>query len=308
MVAINEVARGLACQCVCPECRRLLVAAKGKIKRHHFRHAREVGGPCHATPESVLHRYAKQSICERRLLRLPDGIKMGRIVNATPEYRGLGGEVIPDVYVEFERGPVAVEIFVTNKKSDEHREWYNARRLAAIEIDCSDNDEDEGSRDWDWFIAIEAPREWLSPPEHIRQQREVAEAAKRQREAAERAEAEAARIRRLFEEIRRQEEAESQKREAAEQAERAYQRRLQAQREAEAKALEEQHRREQVIRRERQKRQAEHQAVSIADVLWAEMEARAAERWGTHRLMAEGRDAQARRAGGALGGANLEQS
>lgn len=38
VVAIDDVERGLRCECHCPSCHGRLVAKKGQIKEHHFAH------------------------------------------------------------------------------------------------------------------------------------------------------------------------------------------------------------------------------------------------------------------------------
>jgi hypothetical protein len=202
MTSVDEVARGLACGCSCPDCRRRVIAVKGNIVRHHFRHAR-AEGVCAVTPESVIHKYAKQLICEKRFLRLPD--ELGRMLRATPECSIAN--IRPDVYAEYQIEPVAIEIFVAHKADDAKVQSYNELRLAAVEIDLSDYREiDQGAKDWDMLILVEAHREWLSPPAEIRRQREEAAAETQRIEHARRVELERRRTLALLERVRREEE------------------------------------------------------------------------------------------------------
>jgi hypothetical protein len=282
MMRVDEVARGKLCGCSCPECHRPLIAAKGDVVKHHFKHARD-DNICHITPETVIHKYAKQVILEHASqLRFPDERSkklLGRVVNITAEYRGLG-DIIPDVFIEHARGNVAVEIFVTSKKSDDHVKAYNERRLAAMEIDCSGYEPDDEAN-WDWFICNEAVREWLSPPEHIRREREEAAVEKRRIEAERLAAEERYRIRQLFEENRRREEAEERARRQQEEAKERIRRQEEA--DAEAGRKIEAARREELARAtaavERDRRRQDK--IEIAAAFEAEREQRAYEQWGS---------------------------
>ena len=70
LVNIEQVERGLACQCTCFECGEAVIARKGEIKEHHFAHASNKVS-CTINSESVLHKYAKEVILESMGLMLP---------------------------------------------------------------------------------------------------------------------------------------------------------------------------------------------------------------------------------------------
>ena len=59
MFSAQDVVRGLACGCVCPECGLPLAAKKGDVLTWHFAHASVFGG-CSGAAESSLHKLAKQ--------------------------------------------------------------------------------------------------------------------------------------------------------------------------------------------------------------------------------------------------------
>jgi hypothetical protein len=170
MVTVETVPQGLHCDCVCPECERALIAAKGDIYRHHFRHAAD---PCERGGETALHRFAKQVICETKQLRLPRNV-MGAIVSATPETKTAG--LIPDVLVEYDSGErLAVEIWVAHQVPDEKIGFYNQYRLAAMEIDLRPYRFAHYTQaQWTTLILETAERQWLSPPRVIREEREAA--------------------------------------------------------------------------------------------------------------------------------------
>lgn len=70
LLHIDEAGRGLACNCVCFTCGEVVLGKKGNRNKHHFAHH---GGKsaCTISPESVLHKLAKQAILEAQGLQLP---------------------------------------------------------------------------------------------------------------------------------------------------------------------------------------------------------------------------------------------
>ena len=69
LLGIEEVSSGLACNCICPQCRSKLIARKGKENRHHFAHYQNT--VCEGALESALHLKAKAVIAEAQMLMLP---------------------------------------------------------------------------------------------------------------------------------------------------------------------------------------------------------------------------------------------
>lgn len=168
IVSVETVERGLDCNCVCPGCSGDLVAAKGSLYRHHFRHA--VESSCGGAPETALHRYAKQIICQALSLRLPD--PCGTLTAARPEVR-LDFGVVCDVLCDFCE-PVAIEIWVAHQVPIEKVRSYNDAEMAALEIDLrSYRNADHGDADWAAIVLERAPRHWISAPTAIRAARKA---------------------------------------------------------------------------------------------------------------------------------------
>ena len=102
LVHISEVERGLQCGCVCPMCRRDLVAKQGKVQEHHFAH--DKGAECAHAVETALHLAAKDILAKRREIVLP-AVEIhfpysSRRIAIAPERRYLhrgrgGGEEAP---------------------------------------------------------------------------------------------------------------------------------------------------------------------------------------------------------------------
>lgn len=77
-VHIDEVPKGLACNCYCPSCKEKLVAKNGgTIRIHHFAHAS--GVDCEGAYESMLHQLAK--------LRIQEAFLSKDVFNIKFEYR-----------------------------------------------------------------------------------------------------------------------------------------------------------------------------------------------------------------------------
>jgi hypothetical protein len=192
IVTVETVGRGLDCGCACPECGERLVAAKGEVYRHHFRHVTD--SDCHGGPETFLHIFAKQILVETRTLQMPGG-HMHTATTASAEHR-LECGLIPDVWMLFSE-PVAIEIWVAHRVPPEKVHTYNEEKIAALEIDLrAYRNAGHSKSEWAFIIREQAPRRWLSPTARIRQKREeqrLAEIAEHQRirQEAERIEREA---------------------------------------------------------------------------------------------------------------------
>jgi hypothetical protein len=150
VVRIGEVERGLACGCVCTECGGRLVAVKGNVVRHHFRHSSETN--CGGGVETLLHEEAKRIVCESPWLKSPDDMPShwhARSGEAQAEV-WLGG-IRPDVMADYGilgsregQGPrfpiesVAIEILVTHAVDEEKRAKLVARQSSRYGDDTTD--------------------------------------------------------------------------------------------------------------------------------------------------------------------------
>jgi len=182
---------------VCPECGIGLISVRGEVYRWHFRHERE---GCEGGRETALHGFAKQLICDRLSLELPDA--MGEMVGASAEVWLTG--IRPDVWARYASGEeLAVEIWVSHRAEDEKVFAYNEREVAAVEIDLrSLRLAEKGAEEWAEAILHSAPRVWLSPPRGVRARLEAERQARLAQLAADLA---AERERRLLEDAHRAE-------------------------------------------------------------------------------------------------------
>jgi hypothetical protein len=169
MVAVATVERGLACGCICSACKLPLVAAKGDVYRHHFRHHAE-GTDCKGARETALHKFAKQIICERLHMTLPD--QLGEMRSAEQEV-WLDG-IRPDVLAKYDSEDVVIEVYVAHRVPMEKIQQLAERKLTAVEIDLSyHRDLDLTEDQLTYAVLYGAPRRWLIDPLSVRQAREA---------------------------------------------------------------------------------------------------------------------------------------
>jgi competence CoiA-like predicted nuclease len=69
LIYISEVENGLGCDCVCPSCKKILIAKQGKKKIHHFAHY-EVAD-CGYGLQTALHIKAKEILEKYKTFKIP---------------------------------------------------------------------------------------------------------------------------------------------------------------------------------------------------------------------------------------------
>ncbi|MEO1036984.1 MAG: competence protein CoiA family protein [Pseudomonadota bacterium] len=173
LVHVDEVPRGLACDCVCPGCGGQLVAKKGPKMAHHFAHSK--GEDCGAGYESALHIAAKDALLENHKITLPmievkfssyrapivlESARTHDLESVVLEKRL--GNIVPDVLVHIEGEPLIVEMKVTHEVDSEKFEKVRALGISAIEIDLSDLDRNMSLIDLKEHVVDPSPRKkWL---------------------------------------------------------------------------------------------------------------------------------------------------
>lgn len=149
--------RGRACDCVCAQCGRPLVAHFGELKAAHFQHLVEEVS-CNPQPMTLLHAFARDHIASKRELWLP-GLKetfrddrwgqtwteefsfpegLVEVSSSTTETPVF--DIVPDVLLEL-AGPssrLAVEVKFTHAVDQVKQEKIHRLRLNCIEFDISD--------------------------------------------------------------------------------------------------------------------------------------------------------------------------
>jgi competence protein CoiA len=184
LVSVEEVSRGKACECCCPQCGELLIARQGDVRAWHFAHAS--GGDCGGAAEGALHRAAKQLIVlEGALLvpalearashRLDDGRLGEAALIRPPEIWALTSareEVVVgvhriDVAATHDGHPVFVEVAVTHLVDEPKREALSRLGVRCFEILLDPYQHETWTWDTLRHEVLECPgnRHWLFHPE-----------------------------------------------------------------------------------------------------------------------------------------------
>ncbi len=146
LITIENAHRGIACNCTCVSCGESVVARKGLIREHHFAHVSQKKS-CYIQRESLLHRYAKEVICDGLGMQLPhlpgvcpnseDTSSWWDFETVTPEIRQQGFQ--PDLIAELKDGSrLFIEIAVTSFIDEEKLERIKGAGTPTIELDLSD--------------------------------------------------------------------------------------------------------------------------------------------------------------------------
>jgi hypothetical protein len=144
----NGVPNGKACGCICPACKRPLIARQGAATPH-FAHA--PGEDCARGFETAVHLAAKQIIAERREVRLPIVEYRSTLqyapskVHAAERLLNLDkvelelwmGNIRPDIWVCVGDERYLVEIAVTHFVDEAKASKIRELKIPAFEVDLS---------------------------------------------------------------------------------------------------------------------------------------------------------------------------
>lgn len=153
--SVDEVDRGLSCECVCPACGERVLARQGEVREWHFAHAS--GADCAAGAESALHLAAKQVLLESggmvlpamsvsESITLPDG-RMGRgtasrnevwVDFSSVQVEQPVGTIKPDVMAVLGRTMLFVEIAVTHFIDADKQAVIDQLGVPTVEVDLSE--------------------------------------------------------------------------------------------------------------------------------------------------------------------------
>ena len=193
-VHITRVEKGRACNCICPECKRVLVAKKGKIITHHFAHDRGEDD-CPGAAETALHLAAKEMLktLKGRILipeqavkkknwstskggnsqirrnldhRMTDTIKEFQFPESTVDIEPKNWlnehGFQPDAALGNHKGKLLVEILVTHDVDKEKRNKIRKTGLGSVEINLSDVSRNINPRELEQQVKFDAPRTWIT--------------------------------------------------------------------------------------------------------------------------------------------------
>lgn len=113
MVSPSDVESGLACGCICPECRAPLIAKKGVKVVWHFAHE---GEACDNGLETAIHLMAKQILADERRVSLPAVEVVVSAFDAYRQEKKLSRRIAPPTIVEYR--DVRLEVSRDNRRPD----------------------------------------------------------------------------------------------------------------------------------------------------------------------------------------------
>lgn len=169
LVHIADVEGGEKCNCICIECASSLIAVKGKIKQHHFRHKVDI--ECEGGLESAIHLAAKQIIKEKMQITLPgyvvtesamdsrgvnhieseSVVENGTIItfDSVEEEKGLQG-IRADILAKKDKASLIIEVYYRHIVDGTKIEKIKKEGKSAIEVNLSDL-MPENVKDWGAF-------------------------------------------------------------------------------------------------------------------------------------------------------------
>lgn len=141
LLTIEEVESGLSCDCVCPACKKQLIARKGEVKAHHFAHYKSED--CQSGLETALHQLSKEIISKSKTFTTPilnypnthyEIFYETEILIENVRLETKVGEIIPDIVIETKGKKLLIEIVVSNPVSWQKLQRIKAENLPTIEI------------------------------------------------------------------------------------------------------------------------------------------------------------------------------
>ena len=145
LIHIDDVERGLACNCVCPHCKTQLISRKGEKNIKHFAHYKLAD--CNHGAETALHLMAKEIIQQTRTIFVPyipktvyDFSHNGTLITFEKAVleKQLSDNIRGDVVLYNENHFLNVEIKVTHEvEAKKNIELFNLG-IPTVEIDFSD--------------------------------------------------------------------------------------------------------------------------------------------------------------------------
>lgn len=217
-VSPEDVSRGLACNCVCPECGDPVQARHGTERAWHFAHS--TSSDCVGAYEKSVHEAAKQLLRDRkelllpvlsvtveavdafnRLLRESETIFGAKRVNLEAcKYGQVFGDVKPDLVGTLRERRLLIEVTVFHRLMPDKQERLEKTGLAILEIDLNEFRTMQATRErleaalftrednrrWVWHPAKASAEERLH--ESLRQRLAAVEAERSERAKKEQAE------------------------------------------------------------------------------------------------------------------------
>ncbi|MBQ7604286.1 MAG: hypothetical protein IJU75_04965 [Clostridia bacterium] len=144
LVFIDDVANGLQCACVCPNCGGILEAHQGQKKEHHFKHYNSTD--CEHGAETSLHLMVKRIVAKEKAVFVPNAPKStydfsrnGKCYKFDESFveKEIAKDIRADVLLRTGSIDLNVEIKVSHKVDETKRIKLFNYGIRTIEIDLS---------------------------------------------------------------------------------------------------------------------------------------------------------------------------
>lgn len=190
--SVDEVSRGLACECSCPGCGEQLIARQGEVREWHFAHTS--GHECVNGAETALHLAAKHLLVEHKgvlvpkrmvseTVRLTDGREGHADIEKSSFWMDFNdvhpemtfGSIRPDVVASINNSYFFIEIAVTHFVDEAKLQFLNQVNVPTIEIDLSGMHHVR----WTWDLLAnelfdnEDNKKWVRLLDYIQLQKEA---------------------------------------------------------------------------------------------------------------------------------------
>lgn len=140
LISVDEVERGVKCNCICPKCQKPLVAKKGIKNQHHFAHQQDYN--CTGYYMTTLHLLAEQIIEENKRVMFPKYKEIPAqsvsFKDIEKELRNDRKDLQPDIVGITPDGERwAIEIYYTHAIDEAKKEKIKNSEISCLEIDIS---------------------------------------------------------------------------------------------------------------------------------------------------------------------------
>lgn len=162
---ISEVPKGLACNCTCSKCGKVLKARKGSKNVWHFSH--HVDSICPGGGVSDIHRYAQELVIKSKYIYVH---KIGQNGLDRINFQKVEQEVSIDMYrcdnvgITNNSNKYYIEFHYKNPCEQEKLTYYISNSLRSIEIHLDKILELENPEHIKDYILKDSRREWIYHP------------------------------------------------------------------------------------------------------------------------------------------------
>lgn len=168
LISIEEVEKGVKCNCVCPKCQKALIAKKGAKKQHHFAHQQD--SDCEGYYMTAMHLLAEQIIEENKCVMLPKYKSIDAQIisfkSIEKEQRIDRKDLQPDIVgITAEGERWAIEICYTHAVDDTKKKKIMEAGISCVEIDISQQRLDKDLLS-DFLLKSAENREWINNPNY----------------------------------------------------------------------------------------------------------------------------------------------